>query len=396
MIEECRAMTAVELRGAIGKPVEEIETPALVVDLDLMEKNMDKMMEFLSRGTVGIRPHAKSHKTPQIAKMQMDRGALGITCAKLGEAEAMADGGIKDIMIASQVVGTGKIKRAVVLSKRIDLKVAVDSMDNLREISAASAAGGGDIGIIVELEVGLRRCGARSPEEAARLAKAAASLPGVHFAGIMGYEGHCVFIPDLEERRLAAGKAYRSILDTRDYIKKAEGLDSGVVSTGGTGTFMLGGRVEGMTDIEAGSYIFMDARYSGIEGVDFQQSLSVLSTIVSHPTADFWVSDAGIKSMSEEFGPVTILPSYGLTVTGMSEEHIKLEPSVHEANPLPSLESLDQRYVKRAREELRVGDKVHLIPSHCCTTVNLHDVMYAVRDGVVEDVWAITGRGKFA
>jgi D-serine deaminase-like pyridoxal phosphate-dependent protein len=379
----------------IGRPVVDIETPALVVDLDIMEKNMDKMMSFLRKGTVGIRPHAKTHKTPQIALMQIAKGALGITAAKVGEAEAMADGGVKDIMIASQVIGEGKIKRVVELSKRVDLKVAVDTMENVRDISAASQAGGGDVGIIIELEVGLGRCGVSDRDEAVALAKAASTLPGVHFAGIMGYEGHCVFMGDLEERREAANKAYAIIFAVRDYIKEKAGLDCKVVSTGGTGTYMMAGQLEGFTDIEAGSYIFMDLRYGGTAGVDFQQSLTVLSTIVSHPKPDLWVCDAGLKSMTKEFGLVSILPSHGIKPAHMSEEHITLEPNL-DPERLPSLTELDRKYAQTGPKKLTVGDKIHLVPSHCCTTVNLHDVIYAVRNGVVEDVWAVTGRGKFA
>ncbi|HHW26559.1 MAG TPA: DSD1 family PLP-dependent enzyme [Firmicutes bacterium] len=395
MNADCKTRKTGPRREMIGRPVEDVETPALVVDLDIMEQNMDKMMSFLRKGTVGIRPHAKTHKTPEIALLQMAKGALGITAAKVGEAEAMADGGVKDIMIASQIVGEGKIKRVVELSKRIDLKVAVDSMDNLKDISAASQAGGGNVGIVIELEVGNQRCGVSDPDEAVLLAKAASELPGVWFAGIMGYEGHCVFMGDFEARKEAAKKAYDAIFAVRDHIKAKTGLDCGIVSTGGTGTYMIAGLLDGFTDIEAGSYIFMDLRYGSTPGVDFQQSLTVLSTIVSHPKLDLWVCDAGLKSMTREFGLVSTLPSYGIKPSHMSEEHIKLEPNPN-PDPLPSLAELDRKYAQGASREFKVGDKLHLIPSHCCTTVNLHDVIYAVRNGVVEDVWAVTGRGKFA
>ena len=383
-------------KSSVGRALDDIETPALVVDLDIMFANMDRMREFLrqSGAGVGLRPHSKTHKTPEIAKMQMDRGALGICCAKLGEAEAMVDGGIRDILIASQIVGPSKIRRLVNLSKRADIKVAVDSKGNLEDISRESQAARGRVGIVIETEVGMGRCGVRTYEEAAEIAEAAASLPGVFYAGLMGYEGHAVFIQDLEERRKAAELAHDRLLGFRDAVKERAGLDSGIVSTGGTGTYLFGGRRAGITDIEAGSYIFMDARYAGIEGMDFANSLAVLSTIVSHPEDGLFVCDAGLKSMTAEFGPACALPSYGLKVAGMSEEHVKLR---QDSNPvdLPGFRVLDRKYAS-GRGRPAVGDKVLLVPSHCCTTVNLHDVIYAVRDGRVEDVFRVSARGRFA
>lgn len=385
------------LESVVGRPVSEIETPALVVDLGIMESNMDKMMQFLkdSGAGVGIRPHAKTHKIPEIAKMQLERGALDICCAKLGEAEAMVEGGVTNIFIANQTIGEKKLRRLVALSKKCDLKVAVDTKENLLDISRISAAQGGRVGIVVEVDSGNHRCGVRTHAGAIELAKLASTLPGVYYAGLMGYEGHAVFMPSLEERQAVAEKAYDVLLGYRDAVKEATGLDSGIVSAAGSGTYMFGGKRKGLTDIEAGSYIFMDARYGGTAGVDFRNSLAVLATIISHPEPDLYICDAGIKSMTEEFGLVATLPSYGLKVVHMSEEHVSLR-STTEPVALPGLVDLDAKYGKTAPKPLKVGDKILLIPSHCCTTVNLHDVMYAIRDGKVEDVWRVTGRGKFA
>lgn len=379
-----------------GADIGKIETPALLVDYDIMQDNMDKMMTFLREAGagVGLRPHAKTHKTPEIAKLQMRKGALGICCAKLGEAEAMAGGGVTDIMVASQVVGEAKIRRLAALSRRVDLKVAVDSRENLEEISRESAASGGNVGIVIETEVGMNRCGVRTFQEAVDIARAASTLPGVWYAGLMGYEGHAVFMPDMAARAAAAAEAYDKLLGFRDAVRAGAGLDSSIVSTGGTGTYLFGGRRRGMTDIEAGSYIFMDTRYAGTPGIDFLNSLAVLTTIVSHPQEDLYVCDAGMKSMTAEFGPVSTLPSYNLAVRGMSEEHVSLRPDANPQN-LPGLRELDRKYAEPARKPLAVGDKILLIPSHCCTTVNLHDSMYVIREGQVEDIWTITGRGRF-
>jgi D-serine deaminase-like pyridoxal phosphate-dependent protein len=394
-VEDKKCCCSVE--SIVGRPISEIETPALVVDLDIMESNMDKMMQFLkdAGAGVGIRPHAKTHKTPEIAMMQMKKGALGICCAKLGEAEAMAEGGVPDILIANQTIGEKKIQRLAALSKKTDLKAAVDTKENLLDISKASAAVGGRVGIVVEVDSGNHRGGVRTHADAIELVKMASTLPGVYYAGLMGYEGHAVFLPSLGERQEAAEKSYDILLGYRDAVKKATGLDSGIVTAAGSGTYMFGGKREGLTDIEAGSYIFMDARYGGTAGVDFRNSLAVLSTIASHPEPDLYICDAGIKSMTEEFGLVSTLPSYGLKVVSMSEEHVNLR-ATDEPTVLPGIADLDAKYGKTAPKPLKVGDKIMLIPSHCCTTVNLHDVMYAVRNGKVEHVWRVAGRGKFA
>lgn len=376
--------------GLVGRSVWEIETPALVVDLTIMERNMDRMSSFLAKGSVGLRPHFKTHKTGEIAKMQMERGALGITCAKLGEAEAAALAGIPDIMVANQIVGQAKTNRAAELSKQTRLSVACDCDENIRDLSAASAAVGGDVGVVIEVEVGMGRAGVRSAPDAVHLARLAHELPGVHFRGIMGYEGHAVFVGDIETRGEEARKCYSRLLGVRDVLEQ-NGYPPGIVSAAGTGTYMMAGRTEGLTDIEAGSYVFMDMRYATVEGVNFDQSLALLATITSHPEPDLYITDAGMKTMSAEFGVVGTLPSYGLQVTGMSEEHVKLAPGGH---PGGRLREFDRKYGADPGTGFGLGDKIFLIPSHSCTTVNLHDHLYAVRDGIVEAVWRVSGRGR--
>lgn len=380
-----------------GHSFEEIETPALVVDLEIMEANMDKMMKILndSGAGVGLRPHAKTHKTPEIAKKQIERGALGICCAKLGEAEAMAGGGVHDILIANQVVGENKLRRLAALSKKTDLKVAVDTKENLLDISRVSSELGGKVGIVVEVDTGNHRGGVRTEADGVEIAKLSSVLPGVWYAGVMGYEGHAVFIPDFDQRGVVAGKSYDILLSHRDAIKREAGLDSAIVSAAGSGTFRFAAKRKGLTDVEAGSYIFMDVRYGGTAGVDFSHSLGVLTTIANHPDPDLYICDAGLKSMTKEFGMVSTLPSYGLQVVHMSEEHVSLKPT-DEPDTLPGMAELDARFGNAVGKTLKVGDKILLIPSHCCTTVNLHDVIYAVRDGIVEDVWRVAGRGRFA
>lgn len=359
-----------------GVDLEELDTPVLVVDLDVLERNIERMKEFLSGGTVGIRPHAKTHKTPAIARLQLEAGAVGITCAKLGEAEALADHGIKDILIANQVVGKEKVRRLSKLARRSNVTVAVDCRANIEELNTAAVGSGVTIGAIVEMDVGNHRAGARSIQEAVALAEVLSWSSGLRYRGVMGYEGHAVFIPGLEARRKEAEKAYRTLLDLVSRLT-SKGLPPEIVSTAGTGTFMFAGRTPGITDIQAGSYVFMDQRYRSVEGLPFEQSLFVLTTVMSCPEPGVYICDAGTKSMSSEFGLVSTLPGSGLKVKGMSEEHVTLVSTGEEGGGAPTL-----------------GSKVLLVPSHCCTTVNLHDFIYGFRKGKLEVRWAIAGRGK--
>jgi 3-hydroxy-D-aspartate aldolase len=384
-----------QVDGFVGKDISEVETPALVLDLDIMERNMDRMMEFLSKGSVQLRPHAKTHKTPPIARMQMQKGAVGITCATVGEAEILVDGGIDDVLITNRVVSREKIERAVLLANKADVKIAVDSQRNLTDISDCAHSHGVEVGIIVEMDIGHGRAGVRDVDHAIKLASLVSNLPGVKYEGIMGYEGHCVFIESLEERRDASGRAYKMLLSYKEALSLA-GFEPKIVSSAGTGTYLIAGVQEGITDIQAGSYIFMDSRYADVEGVDFEQSLSVLTSVVSHPEKDVYICDAGTKSMSEEFGIVLTLPSSNLKVKSMSEEYITLvsDPRSRDTEK-PYLSRLDKLYGSDT-SDLDVGSKIHLIPSHCCTTVNLHDLMYATRNRVVNNVWRIAGRGRFA
>jgi D-serine deaminase-like pyridoxal phosphate-dependent protein len=359
-----------------GLELEELDTPALVVDLDVLEKNILTMKEFLLGGNAGIRPHAKTHKTPAIAKIQLEAGAVGITCAKLGEAEALAEDGINDILIANEVVGKEKVRRLSELARHCRVTVAVDCRANIEELNRAAVEAGVTIGAIVEMDVGNHRAGARSIQEAVSLAEALSWSAGLRYRGVMGYEGHAVFIPSLEERRREAEKAYRILLDLVSRLI-SKGLAPEIVSTGGTGTFMFAGRTPGITDIQAGSYIFMDQRYRTVEGLPFEQSLFVLSTVMSCPEPGVYIVDAGTKSMSSEFGLVSALPGSGLRVKGMSEEHV-------------TLVSRDEG----ASGALNVGSKVLLVPSHCCTTVNLHDFIYGFRGRNVKMRWRVAGRGR--
>ena len=358
----------------IGIPKEEIDTPALLIDLDVFEANIRTMADFFKTVNAELRPHAKTHKTPIIAHKQLEAGAIGITCAKLGEAEAMVHAGIRDVLIANQVVGSQKIARLINLAKNSEIMVAVDDADNVDQLSAAAEAKGVTLRLLIEVSTGMGRCGAMPGEPTLTLAQHILKSKGLKFEGLMGYEGHTVARPDLIERKIETGKAVELLIDTKHFLED-NGIAVGIMSGGGTGTHAITGSYPEMTEIQAGSYVFMDSTYHNVEGVGerFPCSLTLLTTVVSRPEPTRVIVDSGMKVLTKEFGIPQPLAE-GLEMRGLSEEHgtMDAEPSV----------------------DLKPGDKVEILPSHCCTTVNLHDRYYGVRNSIVESIWEIAARGK--
>jgi D-serine deaminase-like pyridoxal phosphate-dependent protein len=359
---------------SLGVPLSEIDTPALLIHHEKLMRNIQQMANFCAAGPVKLRPHSKTHKCVPIAQRQLEAGAIGITCAKLGEAEALAAGGIQDILIANQIIGPIKIARLAQLAKHCNLMVAVDAPSNIRELSAAATAARVTIGCLVEVNIGMNRCGVEPGEPALALARQIAASPGLQFMGIQAYEGHLVNLTPFEERRARTLTDMQKAIDTKTFIEAA-GLAVPIVSGGGTGTYSITGRMEGMTELQAGSYATMDAKYQSIGGADFENALSVLVTVISRPTPDVAVIDAGLKAMTTEFGLPTVEVE-GAKLLYCSEEHAKISLS-------------------GAARDLRIGDKITLVPSHGCTTINLHDQLYVTEDERLRDIWQVVGRGKF-
>ncbi len=357
-----------------GTDKREMDTPALLVDLDLMEANIARMARFLDGHGVRVRPHYKTHKTPAIALKQVAAGAIGITCAKVEEAETLVAAGIKDILIANQIVGSRKIARLTGLCRHADLMVAVDDARNVDELSAAVSAAGASLRVLVEVNVGSNRCGVEPGEDAVRLAHRVAGAPGLVFAGLMGYEGFCQRIASASEQESTTRNAMAGLVRSKELVE-ASGLKVGIVSGGGSGTHTITATVPGVTEIQAGSYVVMDTDYRDL-GLDFNCALTLLATVISRPTANRAITDAGLKALTDDHGKPELIGVPGGKLTKLSEEHTTIEltdPSV----------------------KLDPGEKVEVIPSHCCTTINLHDTMYGMRNGRVEVVWQIAGRGKF-
>jgi D-serine deaminase-like pyridoxal phosphate-dependent protein len=351
----------------------QVDTPALVLDKAKLERNIRRMADFVAGGPAKLRPHAKTHKCVEIAKLQLDAGAVGITCAKVGEAEALADGGIADILIANQIVGPLKIARLVRLAERCAVSVAVDDAANVRDLSDAAAAAGATLRVYVEVDVGMGRCGVQPGEPALALARQVRDAPGLAFAGLQAYEGHLQNVTPFEERRARVLEDMRKALTAREYIEAA-GLDVGEVSGCGTGTHTVTGRLPWMTELQCGSYATMDAQYAAVDGADYENALTVLVTVISRPRPGMAIVDAGLKAVTPEFGDPTVLVE-GATWHDFSEEH----GEVAVAGPA---------------EELRVGDKIELVPRHGCTTVNLYDRYHVVEDGSFVDTWRVAARGR--
>lgn len=360
-----------ELSSLVGKAISDADTPSLLLDLDALEANIATMAAFFTGKNARLRPHFKSHKCNAIAKTQMAAGAVGITCAKLGEAEAVADAGIADILIANQIVGKCKIERLIALARRSRAMVAVDSADNVSELSKAASAAGVTIRVLVEVDLGMNRCGVEPGQPALDLARVVVSSPGLVFEGLQGYEGHLVLLRDEEERYGKTRDALKVLVDTRRLIEGA-GLPVNIVSGGGTGTYTVTGDYAGIDEVQAGSYAAMDYYYQEIRP-EFRQAMSILTGICSTPKPGVAVVDVGLKGVGAEFGP----PILKNTPEG---ELLKFSSEEHTIWQLPA--------------SFRLGDKIEMIPSHGCTTSNLYREFIVHREGIVVDVWPIEGAGR--
>ena len=265
----------------IGLPAEQIPTPALLVDIDALMRNIERMSSFCAKANTNARPHTKTHKTPAIAHLQIEAGAIGVCCATIGEAEVMAAAGINDILIANEMIGEVTLRRTANLARHTRIIVPVDDVANVRDLAAAAKQYRTQLDILVDLDVGMGRCGARTIEQLIGLAKAVSDCPALRLRGVFGYEGQIQFIPDRDERTKKGRAANRFLVDAAETLC-GMGFNIEIVSGAGTGTYDIAGGFPGITEIEPGSYIFMDATYNKLQ-LPFEQSLTVLSTVVSRP-----------------------------------------------------------------------------------------------------------------
>lgn len=350
--------------------IEGIETPALIIDEQIYDENARSMEKLLDGKTLKLRPHYKSHKCAEIAREQISRGAIGMTCAKLSEAIDLCDAGIEDILIANQIVDIKKIARLASLALDCRLTVCVDNEDNIRAINAAAATVGSVVHCLVECEIGMERCGVSSKEEVARLALVIGECSNLVFDGIQAYAGHISHEVSGEERlRLTEANALK-IKALLDFLR-SQGIEVGILSGGSTGTSLIKADMGLYTELQAGSYLFMDSTYKTL-GLPFKNSLFILATVVS-VNDRLAVVDAGVKSCGIDQGMPECV-GFSVSHIVASEEHLQLH------NP---------------SKRFNVGDRVLLIPGHCCSTVNLHEKLYFVRNNKVTRRVAVTARGRF-
>ncbi len=361
-------------KSLIGKRRDEVPTPALILDLPKVRKNIAEMANRMATLPAALRPHAKIHKNPGLGKMQVSAGAIGLTTATVWEASAMVGAGLTNILIANQVVGAAKVAELARIAGLAQVIVAVESAYNANELSDAAVSAGSRIDVLVEIDVGLHRAGVRSTEEALALGEHISKLPGLRLQGVLGYEGHCMLEPDRAvrvEKTLAANAALIDLADAFD----RSGLDTTIVAAGGFGTWDITGANERITEIHAGSYIFNDAFHRNLMP-GFEMALTVAATVISR-TGDSAVVDCGRKSIGIDRAVPELIGDVG---------EIKFdhgEYAIHEEHVVLKL---------RENSGLAVGDRVELLPGYSPTTVNLYDIYCVVEDDVVIDVWPIEAR----
>jgi 3-hydroxy-D-aspartate aldolase len=360
-----------------GMTLSEVDTPALLLDLDAFEANLDRLDASLAGKQIRVRPHSKSHKCPEIALRQMAHGAVGVCCQKVTEAEAMVAGGIPNVLVSNEVVGPRKIERLVTLAQHARVSVLVDDAANATAINAAAVAAGATLDVLIEIDVGAHRCGVAPGAPALALAKAVDACEQLHFSGIHAYQGAAQHVRSTEDRRVLIDRAVQLVSETMTLLGE-NGITCEIVTGAGTGTYPLEAASGVYNELQPGSYIFMDADYGRNLGADgkpvheFRQSLFVFTTVMSRTRPERAVVDAGLKALSVDSG-LPLVADAGAEYLGASDEH-----GVMRVND---------------RTRFNLGDKIRLIPGHCDPTVNLYDWIVGIRGDDVECVWPIVARG---
>jgi D-serine deaminase-like pyridoxal phosphate-dependent protein len=367
-LEDTYERTRRAYSGAIGRHRRDVVTPALLLDLQAARRNIAKMADRMRELQAELRPHIKVHKSPELARMQVDAGAIGVSTATVWEAIVMVRSGLDGVFVANTVVGRDKIAALAQLAREAKVMVAVDHPDNAAELAAAARAAGSTLGVLIELDTGMDRAGADTTEQAVALAARIEELDGLQLLGLTGYEGHCSLTPERDVRHKHERAAMAFLVDTADAFRSA-GFPSPIVSAGGTATWDWTASFPGVTESQAGSYVVMDNFHGAMVG-DFEHAVFVVSTVISRPP-DRVILDAGNKSM----GAPALASIVGEELKGLryDEEH-----GIFEAN---------------AGTRLRVGDVVELVPGYAPGTVNSYDAYHVVEDDHVVDVWPVIPRG---
>lgn len=363
----------------IGMPLEQVDTPALLLELDAFERNLQRMAEAVVGTSLHLRPHAKTHKSPMIALRQMAHGAVGVCCQKVSEAEEMVLGGVPDVYVSNEVVGTPKVRRLAALARQARVATCVDDAAQVGPLSQAAQAAGVTLRVLVEVDVGAGRCGIAPGEPAARLAAQVAAAPGLRFGGLQAYQGASQHVRTLAERAEAIQAACARVRETLAALETA-GLPCDTVTGAGTGTFELERDSGAYDELQVGSYVFMDADYARNLDADgqpvhtFEHSLFVYTTVMSRPMPTRAIVDAGLKALAVDSGMPVVADRPDLTYERASDEHGRV--ALADAARAPA-----------------IGDKLRLIPGHCDPTVNLYNWYVGIRDGTVQALWPVAARG---
>ncbi|HEU5317743.1 MAG TPA: DSD1 family PLP-dependent enzyme [Chloroflexota bacterium] len=362
--------------GAPGTPKDALDTPALCLDLDAFDRNVARMAGTFKKTGVGWRPHTKGIKVPAIAHRLIAAGAFGVTCAKVSEAEVMAQAGIRDILVANEVIGEIKTRRLAYLCRQADVVVGVDSPVGIAQLDKAAGEVGTRPRVLVEVNTGMNRCGVQPGDPAAALARRVADSPNLRFAGVMGWEGHATTVADPDEKRAAVKQAVGQLTASADACRAA-GLDVQIVSCSGTGTYAYAAELPGVTEVQAGGGVLGDVHYRDDYHVDHETALTVLTTIISRPTDRTIITDGGFKTLGTLYGAHEPI--------GVAKDSIE------------TLRYSAEHGIVRLKEPAntpKVGDRLEYIVGYSDSTVFLHDTLHGIRHGKVEAAWDIAGRGK--
>jgi 3-hydroxy-D-aspartate aldolase len=354
----------------IGQSLASLDTPQLLIDLDIVDDNLARMQSVCRERGVHLRVHFKSLKCGGLARYLSAKGVDGFLCAKLNEAEVLADAGVTDILVANQVVGPIKVKRAAELARRVKLAVCVDDAENIRALNAAALAAESSIGIYVEVNIGMNRCGVEPGEPALHLVRLIRDQANLRFSGLQGYDGHLQMLTDMTEKRSKCNSGLAALIATRELIERG-GIPVPVVTGGGTGTSEFVTEFPGITELQPGSFLLMDAIYHRLRP-EFACSLSILATVISRRPGQY-ILDAGSKAISADFGMPAIKGQANEQVKKLAEEHTIVACAIP-----PS-----------------VGERREVFPAHCCATMNLHRNCIATRKGLIEHLWPIEASGRY-
>ena len=368
VIEETRARVRHAYGAAVGKSRSEVVTPALILDLPAARRNIEKMASWLEGKPAKIRPHIKVHKSPELARLQVEAGAIGLSTATVWEAVVLVRSGLDSIFIVNTVAGPEKLAAIAALAGDAEVMVAVDEAENAAEIARAARAAGSTVGVLIEVDTGMDRAGVDTIGQAVELGRKLVELKGIRMLGVTGYEGHCSLTPEAGLRAQKQKKAMSFLAETAQALE-SHGIPSPIVSAGGTATWNLTASDPKVTEIQAGSYAVMDNFHGAMVG-DFEKALTVATTVISRPH-DRVIVDAGNKSLGAP--ALSTIAGHENVGFRFDEEH--------------------GVYVALPDEKLRVGDVVELIPGYAPGTVNWYDAFHVVEGDRVVDIWAVIPRG---